>query len=617
VLEDAQDRLKPAKTVGGGNKGREQHGDPEAAFAASVHQIELKVETAAHHHNAMEPGVAVAEWTPEGGVHVRLPTNFSYGDALALAQAFGFGLGERLPRLAAQILGDIRVGGKVRVSATLSGGAFGGKGGNAHLLLVAMAAKANGRAVKLVLTRRQTFSMMPYRGETRQRLRLGADAEGKLTSLIHEATVAKGAVGSFIEPVVEVSAKTYSCPNYLIDTRVAVLDRGAPGWMRAPGASVGQFALEVAMDELAEAAGIDPLDLRLLNYASTEPGSGKEWSSKSLHACYAAGAEQIGWRARNPVVASMKEGGKLIGYGMATAIYPVKQMPAAARITLFPDGTALVEAGTHEIGQGSFTALSQIAAEALGLPLSRVTLLWGDTDLTFGGLTAGSSTTLSLGSAITKAAQVIKDKVIRLAVRDRRSPLAGASPHAVALVEGQLVTPTGQSEAITELLSRHPGIRLSHRVMTGRTFGRSSYARMAFGAQFARVLVDPDTSEVRVDRLVGAFAGGRIVNPMLARSQLVGGMVWGLGQALMEETVLEQRTGSWITADLGEALVPVHADVPAIEAILIDEDDTRGSLLGAKGIGEIGVVGTAAAIANAIHHATGRRLRSLPLRFAQ
>ena len=613
-LESAPERVKPAKTVGGGDKGRERHGDPEAAYAEAAHRIDLQIDTAAHHHNAMEPGAAVAEWDADGGVHVQLPTNFSYGDALALAQAFGFALGERLPRLAAQFVGDIRFGGKVRVSATLAGGAFGSKGGNAHLLLAAMAAKANGRAVKLVLTRRQTFSMMPYRGETKQRLRLGADAGGKLTSLIHEATVAKGMAGSFIEPVGEVSTKTYDCPSFEVDTRVAALDRGAPGWMRAPGASVGQFSLEVAMDELAEAVGIDPLDLRILNYADTVPGSGKEWSSKSLHECYAAAAERIGWRERDPAVGAMREGGKLVGYGMATAIYPVKQLPAAARITMRPDGTALVEAGTHEIGQGSLTALSQIAAEALGLPLDAVTLLWGDTDHTFGGMTVGSSTTLSLGSAISEAAAAIRGKLIRLATADRRSPLAGSSRRAITIVDGRLLASTGQSERITDLLARHPRVRLSHRAMTGRTFGRSGYGRMAFGAQFARVLVDPYTSEVRVDRLVGAFAAGRIVNPVLARSQLIGGMVWGLGQALMEETVLDHRTGRWINSDLGEALVPVHADVPAIEAIIVEEDDTRGNPLGTKGLGEIGVVGTAAAIANAIHHATGRRLHALPLR---
>ena len=614
TLESAPERAKPAKTVGGGDKGRERHGDPDAAYAAATHRIDLAIDTAPHHHNAMEPGAAVAEWDAGGGVHVRLPTNFVYGDALALAQAFGFALGERLPRLAAQFVGDIRFGGKVRVSATLAGGAFGGKGGNTHLLLAAMAAKANGRAVKLVLTRRQTFSMMPYRGETRQRLRLGADATGRLTALIHEATAAKGAAGSFVEPAGEVSAKVYACPAFLVDTRVAALDRGAPGWMRAPGACVGQFALEVAIDELAEAVGLDPLDLRLLNHADTVPGSGKPWSSKSLRACYAAASERIGWHARDPAVGAMREGGKLVGYGMATAAYPVKQLPAAARITMRVDGTALVEAGTHEIGQGAFTALSQIAAEALGLPLAAVTLLWGDTDLTFGGMTAGSSTTLSLGSAISEAATAIRDRLVRLAVADRRSPLAGANRHAVTLAEGRLLGPAGRTESVAALLARHPRAQLSHRAMTGRSFGRSRYGRMAFGAQFARVLVDPDTSEIRVDRLVGAFAGGRVINPVLARSQLIGGMVWGLGQALMEETVLDHRTGRWANADLSEALVPVHADVPAIEAILVDEDDTRGHPLGAKGLGEIGVVGTAAAIANAIHHATGHRLHALPLR---
>lgn len=614
TLDSGAERAKPAKTVGGGDKGKVRHGNPEASYAAAAHRVDLTVDTAAHHHNAMELGAAVAEWSTDGCLHVRLPTNFSYGDALALAQAFGFALKDRLPRLLGQIVGDITFTSKVRVSATLAGGGFGGKGGNTHLLLAAMAAKANGRAVKLVLTREQTFSMMPYRGETRQRLRLAADAEGRLTALLHEATVAKGTAGSFVEPVGEVSAKTYACPAFAVEHQVVALDRGAPGWMRAPGASVGQFALETAMDELAEAVGVDPLELRLRNHAYTVPGSAREWSSKSLKQCYAAAAEHIGWSRRNPTIGAMRDGHLRVGYGMATSIYPVKQMPAAARVTLGSDGRIVVEAGTHEMGQGTLTAMSQIAAEAVGVPLAAVTLLWGDTSLTFGGMTVGSSTTLSLGSAIVEAAQAVRAKLVRLAVRDSNSPLFRGSVGAIDVVEGVLVDAQGHGEPIAALMSRHPGRTLTRRAMTGRTFGKSKYGRMAFGAQFARVAVDLDTWTIRVDRLVGAFAAGRIINPVLARSQLIGGMVWGLGQALMEETILDQRDGRWINANLAEALVPVNADVREIEAILIDEDDTRGNPMGVKGLGEIGVVGTAAAIANAVYHATGCRFHALPLR---
>ena len=614
TLAQGAERVQDVAKVGGGDPGQVQVGHAEPAYAQAACQVDLTFHTAPHHHNAMEPGAAVAAWDAAGGLTVQLPTQFSYGSALILGQAFGFGLKDRLPGLLAQVLGGFEFDGNVRVVSTLAGGAFGGKTTNQHLLLAAMAAKLNARPVKLVLTRAQTFSLMPFRGETRQRIRLGADVNGQLQAVIQDAVLAKGTAGQFVEPAGEATAKLYACPNIRVHQQAAALDTNAPGWMRCPGVSVGLFALESALDALAYELRLDPLDLRLRNHADTEPDTGKEWSSKSLLACYQAAAARIGWADRNPRVGSMREGGRLVGYGMATAYYPTKQMPAAARITLAPDGRALVQTAAHEIGQGMITVLTQIAAETLGLELAAVRLEWGDTRLPFGGMTVGSMTTLANGAAIREAGELVLKALYKRVKHDKTSPLHGQPASALRVVQGQLVGPGGTSEPVAAIMARHPGQPLSAEAITGRTFGRSKYGRAAFGAQFVKVSVAPDTGDIRVEKLVGAFAGGRVINPVLVRSQLLGGMVWGIGQALMEESLLDPRTGRWLNPNLGEALVPTHADIRDLEALIIEEDDTRGHPLGVKGLGEIGVAGMAAAVANALYHATGQRLTSLPMR---
>ena len=613
VLNHALDRAEERKKAGGGDPGRVEVGHPDDAFAAAAHQVDLLFDTAPHHHNAMEPGAIVAAWDDDGGLTVHLPTQFSYGEALMLGQAFRFGLKDRLPRIVAQILGGVEFDNKVRVVSTMSGGAFGSKNGNVHLLLAPMAAQVAGVPVKLVLTRQQVFTMMPFRGATHQRLRLGADRDGRLQALIQDAIVSQGAAGQYVEPAIEIVPKSYACPNMRASTQAVRLDLNAPGWMRGPGACIGAFSLETAMDALAHEIGIDPLDFRLLNHADVEPDTGHAWSSKSLKECYQAAADRIGWFDRNPAIGSMQEGRHLVGYGMATSIYPVRQMPAAARVCLNADGRAIVQSAMHEIGQGAVTSMTQVAAEALGLSLEHVTFELGDTRLPYGGMTVGSMSTLTNGTPIHDAACTVRKALLKRATRDQGSPLYGCDASDLNVIDGRVIGPEGQSETVVDLMARHPDGQIEDEAIS-RTLGTTKLGRQTFGAQFAKVLVDPETMHLQVTRLVGAFAGGRAVNPLLVHSQVMGGMVWGLGQALVEETAPDERKAMWMNRSLGEALVPTNADVDDIEAIVIEEDDTRGHPLGIKGMGEIGVIGTPAAIGNAIFHATGMRLTELPFR---
>lgn len=428
TLTQAQDRVKDVDSVGGRSPATLKVGDPERAYDQAPHQVDLTFTTAPHHHNAIEPGAILAAWdAATGGLTVWVPTQFCYGEAVMLGEAFGFGLRERLPRLVAQALGGFEFDNNVRVISPLTGGSFGGKNGNVHLLLAPLAAKLSGRPVKLVLTRAQTFSLMPFQAETWQRIRLGADAHGQFQALRHDAVLAKGTAGQFIEPVAELTPKLYRCPNVGVRQRAAVLDTNAPGWMRGPGVAGGTFALESALDVLAHQLGLDPLDLRLRNHADREPDTDKEWSSKSLIACYQAAAARIGWADRNPRVGSMREGGRLVGYGMASASYETLQLPTMARIILGADGRATVQTASHEFGQGMITSLTQIAAQSLGLELAAMRLEWGDTALPYGGMSVGSTTTLSNGSAVLEAAEAVKKTLLARVVVDEASPRPGRS----------------------------------------------------------------------------------------------------------------------------------------------------------------------------------------------
>ncbi|MGI4853176.1 MAG: xanthine dehydrogenase family protein molybdopterin-binding subunit [Janthinobacterium lividum] len=611
-------KAKPVKKVGAGSKAKIERGDPEAAYADSAIRVDRTFTLQPAHHNALEPGVTIAHWHPEDGLANRLTvvasTQFVYGDAIALAEAFEIGHTDKILRIVAQVAVGKEYEGRIRVIAPLVGGGFGSKGGANHTMLAAMAARLLRQPVKLVLSRQETFSQMPYRGGLSIRLRLSANADGRLTSLQQDADLQSSVTGSFLEPTGEVTSHLYAVSNLRIAHRALCLNTNAPGWMRAPGAAPGQFVLETAMDELAGKLSMDPIQLRLHNYAETDPESGKEYSSKSLRECYRQGAESFGWHRRTPQSAEW-EGVERIGYGMATAAYPTNHFPATARVTFRADGTVLAESATQEIGQGAITSLSQVVAEALQLPLDRIQISIGDTDLPFGAFSAGSSTSLSVGSALLEAVGELSTRLARLARVDRGSPLHGCPLRDIVFRMGRLehrFEPARRDDAAA-LLQRAGKASIEAKGIAGRLFGKSRYARMSFGAQFARVAVNTCTGSVRVTHMTGAFAGGRILNARTARSQFLGGMVWGVGHALMEQSLRDSKLGAWVNANLAEAHVPTNADAPTIEVIMVPEDDSRGSELGAKGIGEIGITGAAAAIVNAIANVTGRRLSHLPV----
>ena len=612
------DQAELVKTVGAGSKATVERGHPEAAYADAPVQLDRNYTLQPAHHNAMEPAATVAHWHADDGLTNRLTvvasTQFVYGDAVALAEAFDIGHKDKILRIVTQVAIGKEYESRVRVIAPLVGGGFGSKGGANHTMLAAMAAHTLRQPVKLVLTRQETFSQLPYRGGLHLRMRLGADRTGKLLSLQQDTVIQTSHTGSFLEPTGEVTPHLYAVDNLRIAHRALCLDTNAPGWMRAPGVAPGQFVLETAMDELACTLGIDPIELRLRNYAEVDPETGKSWSSKALRECYAQGAKSFSWHRRQPHGAE-REGVERIGYGFATAAYPTNHFPATARLTWHADGTVLAQSATQEIGQGAITSLSQVVAEALRVPLERVRLEFGDTTLPFGAFSAGSSTSLSVGSALTEAVHALSNQLARLARVDRHSPLHGCSLRDIVFAGGVLRhrVEAARYDSAADVLQRAGKQKIEARGVAGRLFGKSKYGRMAFGAQFARVAVNEYTGSVRVTHMTGAFAGGRILNARTARSQYLGGMVWGVGHALMEESLRDTRVGAWVNANLAEAHVPTNADTPEINVIMVPEDDSLGSELGAKGIGEIGITGAAAAIANAIANATGRRLYNLPI----
>jgi xanthine dehydrogenase YagR molybdenum-binding subunit len=615
TLDDAEDRLKPVKRAGIA-PGRVARGAAEAAHARADIQLEAEYRTAPYHHNAIEPSAVIARWDEDGGVTIHAAVQWHHVDALAIGQAFGLGLADGLVGFARRKLLGQAFAGKVRLVNHLAGGAFGRNLAMVHLFLAPMAARLAGCAVKVVLDTRDTFSLLSYRGEVRQRLRLGATRDGRLTSLVVEADVAVGAAGQYVEPVGSWSCQIYAQPAHLLRHRVARLDLNGTGWMRAPGGASAMFALESAMDELARRLAMDPLDLRLLNHADRDPESGKPWTSKHLRACYEAGANAIGWRTRPRGGAPRASDGRLTGYGMATSYESCFRFPASVAVELGREGRAVVAATVAEMGQGAWTGLHGLAAEALGLAPGDVALETDRTELPAGAGAIASTGVHSNGQSLLAAAASVRADLLGFAVRDPASPLHGLPPESLTIAEGIVRGPGNRAESVREIMARHPAGTIRKTATTGRDFGRSRTKKATFGAVFAEVSVDPLTLHVRIERLVGAFDCGQILQPRLARSQLVGGMIWGLGHALFEATHVDRRSGRWTNANLAEALVATQADVPpSIEVITVGEGvRAPGEPLYLKGVSEIGVIGTAPAIANAIFDATGLRLRDLPLR---
>ncbi|MFJ4081712.1 xanthine dehydrogenase family protein molybdopterin-binding subunit [Streptomyces iakyrus] len=541
----------PEEANGGHPAVREQ-GDPDGAFAASAARVDVAYRVPPLHNHPMEPHTSTARWE-DGRLTVHTSSQGTGAVRAVLAKLFG------LPEE------------RIVVTAEHVGGGFGSKGTpRPDVVLAAMAARETGRPVTVALPRRCLPAVVGHRAPTLHRLRLGAGADGRLASLTHEVTTYTSRIKEFVEQAAVPARVMYAAPHSRTVHRVAALDVPSPSWMRAPGEAPGMYALESALDELATELGMDPVELRVRNEPDVEPDSGRPFSSRHLVECLREGARRFGWAGRDPRPGVRREGPLLLGTGVAAATYPVMVGPSTATARALPDGSFLVRINATDIGTGARTVLAQVGADALGVPLERVRIEVGSTELPSAPLAGGSSGTASWGWAV--------------------------------------------HDACAGLARRPAGQGLDHRAdTTGAADAESGFARHAFGAHFAEVAVDTVTGEVRVGRLLGVYAAGRILNARTARSQFVGGMTMGLGMALTEGSTMDAAFGDFTESDLASYHVPVHADVAEIEAHWLDEEDSRLNPMGSKGIGEIGIVGTAAAIGNAVHHATGVRLRELPL----
>jgi xanthine dehydrogenase YagR molybdenum-binding subunit len=531
-------------------------GDPQAAFAGAPVKVDQVYRTPYQHHNPLEAHSIVAAWD---------------GDQLTLHDSAQniFATRQTLSRAFEVPLTN------VRVLSPYVGGAFGAKGSAwPHVFIGVMAARAVKRPVKLWLPRRQLFFTNGHRPETEQRVALGATQDGKLVSIIHDAICQGNAVNDFNERPTRPTRTLYATPNMYAANKVVELNVSSGTYMRAPGENPGAFALESALDELAYTLNIDPMELRLINYADVNPSDGKPWSSKSLKECYARAAERFGWAKRKKETRAMRDGRWLVGYGMATATYGAHRAPASAKAVANADGTVTISSGSHEMGCGTATIMAQVGADALGIPADRVTFLYGDTTLPTAPISAGSMTASSVGAAVHEVAVALKKRM-------------------------------------SETAERPVEVRVDSRPSESA----QQYSMHAFGAHFAEVGVDADLGIVRVRRMVSAFAAGKVLNAKTARSQYLGGIVQGISAALMEQTHFDKRPsiGSFTNVNLGEYLVPVNADIQNLDILFVEEHDPHINPIGAKGIGEIGIVGVAPAIANAVYHATGKRIRDLPI----
>ena len=595
---DAGESFVPA-AVGVGNPSEMRRGDVEAALAASSQRIDATYETPAQYHNAMEPHAIVAAWDGDT-LSIDTPSQ-----GLAMAQGRIAGLFGIAP-------------GNIHIRSPFLGGGFGSKGLiSGPQVLGILAARLVGRPVKLVLRREHMYGPVGHRSASRQRLRIGTDGEGVLTAIDHHAKIASSSFDDFFEPAADASHTLYASPAIATSHEAVRIDSGTPLFMRAPGEATGSIALESAIDETAFACGMDPLAFRLRNYAEVEPISGKPFSSKALRECYAQGAARFGWSAR-PLAPRQRrdEAGLLVGWGVGTATFPALMFQAEARAVLKGDGSGVMEIGAHDMGQGASTALAQIAADGLGLELERIEFKSGTSDLPDAGIAGGSAHTATAGIAIHQAGSAVIARLADLATADRRSPLFGAGNAGVVARGGRLFRRDDEtrSESYADILGRAGLKQIDARGKSAADpAAQSVYAMHAHGAVFAEVRVDPDLGQVRVTRMVGAFAAGRVINPRLVRSQILGGMIWGVSFALHEQAVTDRRSGRIINANLGEYHVPVNADVPQMEALMIDEVDPHVNALGIKGVGEIAITGSAGAVANAVWHATGIRVRRFPI----
>jgi xanthine dehydrogenase YagR molybdenum-binding subunit len=598
-IEDGRDRaVEPEKLFGGMMPARNQRGDVDHGLAEAHVRIDAEYRMAANHHNPIEPPTTTAVWE---------------GDRLTIHDST---MGVRASQLTVAHLLGVPLA-KVRVITHFVGGSFGMKAMVwPHVTLAAMAARCVRRPVRLAITRPQMFTSSGHREEQEQRITIGATRSGRLTAIRHEKLSITSPFDDWAEPATGVSSQLYACDNFEGFHRLVHGNTMTPTFTRGPGESVGSFVLETAMDELAHELGVDPVDLRVQDHAAADP-HGNAWTSDGLEQCLRRGAERFGWTGRNPSPRSVRDGDWLIGQGMAAAGYPVPPfMPTQhARARVYADGSAVVETSAQEFGTGVATIMTQVGADALGVPLEAVSAGLGDTDLPSTSSAVGSAGATMVSAAVHAAGTTLRRQLVTSAVADEGSPLHGAEPEEVEVGDGRMFLRDRPEvgESYGELLGRNRMTYAEDSGSWGPPGPDAPLGLLTFGAQFAEVAVDPDLGLVRVRRMTGAFAPGRVLNPKLASSQLMGGMLWGLGQALLEGNQMDPRHGRWGASNLGEYLVPVNADAPDVVVELVEVEDRGFNPLGVKGVGEIGQVGVAAAIANAVFNATGRRIRRLPL----
>ncbi len=592
-------------------------GDVEQGLADAAQTVEAEYRTPFQHHNPMEMFAATAEWRGDR-LTVWMPSQSVRTLRGGIAAAYG------LPETS------------VRVISPFVGGAFGSKAGiTPYAMLTIAAAKAAGAPVRLIVTRPQMYTVATFRPESLQKFRLGAAADGTLTAFEHVEIAQTSQFDDVVNPGTHITRAMYACPNIRTEQRLARSDTNSGGFMRAPNEMQTFFGLEQAMDELALKLGMDPVELRRVNDARRHPIEDVPFSSRSLMECYDAVSQSFGWAGRSVEPGSMMDGDWLVGYGCATATYPTNILASNARVRMQGSGSAYIELAAHDVGTGSYTIFAQIAAARLGLPVGACDVVMGEADLPVAPLSGGSTTAASAGSAVHDACMRIGRAVAEQVAGQSKGPLSGLDPAQITLDDGVLRGPGGESQPLIEALAatpegeieavgefRHPALteKLIRATFAGG-YGTAGpvtpeFAMFAFGAEMAEVRVHRWTHEIRVPRLHGAFAAGTWLNRKTAHSQLMGGMVWGIGSALHEVTEVDKPRARFLNANIAEYLIPVNADIREINVQMLEEQDDYVNPLGVKGIGELGIVGTAAAIANAVHHATGKRLRSLPIRMS-
>ncbi|MFI9557769.1 xanthine dehydrogenase family protein molybdopterin-binding subunit [Nonomuraea endophytica] len=575
-------------------------GDAGSALETAEVTLDVTYTSPRQYHCAMELHSSTASWSPDGSLTVWEPAQWTAGLRATISRWFKLPLEQ------------------IHVISPYIGGGFGSKGGaHPHTTLAIVAARELGRPVRLVLTRPQQFGFVSPRPATSNRIRLGADRDGKLTALTYDAVNEISFYDLYVEPSGSLATRTYQVPNLRVDYRFTRVNAVTPASLRAPGEAIGSFALESAMDELAVALDIDPIELRLRNYAEHDQVSGKPWSANNLRTTYELGARAFGWQRRDPRPGSMRDGTELIGWGMAGGSFPAYSAASAAKVRVHADGTVEVLTSATDLGTGTYTLLAQVAADVFDIDADAVTVRLGDTDFPEACASGGSTLAGSITPVVYQAARAARDDLIRLA-SEATGQDAGRRVHPVGLSFADLLAAAGRPlvEAAYDTfgdVSEQQRAQSYGTLDTFRMPDAGTHSVHSWSAVFAEVAVDEDLGTIRLRRLLGAFDCGRVLNPTTARSQMIGGMVMATGAALLEAGVVDARLGRLANPNLAEYMLPVNADIPDIEVLFVNEPDPYSNPLGSRGIGEMSMTGTIAAIANAVHHATGKRVRDLPI----